>query len=89
MTAARMIRRAMRLEAQAEARTTERRLRCLAAELGIASETLRTEAIDLLERFGEAGVATLNGKVAFVADELAMPIEDLRRAVDQTVACCQ
>lgn len=78
--------RAGRLEEQRATRETER---CVAAEFGIEPEVLRGEAIALVERFAEAGVTGFAEKVARVAEDLAMPVEELRREVDEAAARCQ
>ena len=78
--------RAGRLEEQRASRETERCLRFLAAEMELDSEALRAEAMALVERFAAAGVTTIAAKLALVAEELAMPIEDVRREIDEMVA---
>jgi hypothetical protein len=88
MRSARIQQRAVRLEEQCAMWETERCLQCLAAEMELDPETLRGEAIALVARFAAAGVVTTEAKLALVAEEVAMPIEELRREVDEAVAHC-
>lgn len=82
-------RRMSRLEEQRALRETERCLWCLADDMELDPELLRSEAMALVERFAEAGVTVFVEKLALVAEELALPIEELRREVEQAMACCR
>jgi hypothetical protein len=88
MTPARLHQRAVRLDALREALETEHGLRCLAAEIGVPPDVLRSEAIALQAQYADRRIATVEAKIAFVADELGLPIAELRRAIEETVARC-
>ena len=88
MSAVTLRRRAGRLEARAADRAIERTLRRIAAELDIAPEVLRAEAVALHQQFAEAGIGSEEAKLALVARELNLPLEELRREVAAVLAAC-
>ena len=88
MSAVTLRRRTDILEAHAADRAVERTLRRIAAELDIAPEVLRAEALALRQQFAEAGVRSEEAKLALVARELNLPLEELRREVTAVLAAC-
>ena len=89
MRSSRIRQRAIRLTAIREAVELERWLGCLAARLGVSSEALRAEAVALHVDFADRGITTKAGKIAFVAEELGMPIAELRNAVEEAMNQCR
>jgi hypothetical protein len=88
MTSARLFHRAARLVQFRQTLESERCLQRLASEMGINPELLRAEAMALHERFVAAGCISIEEKTAFVADELGVSPDALRRSVELAVACC-
>jgi hypothetical protein len=88
MRSARIHQRAIRLNDLRKATEMERSLHCLAARLDVSPEALRGETVALQKQCADRGIATIEGKLAFVAAELDMPIDELRSAVEEAIGQC-